>query len=201
MSDKKRVAIYCRVSTKEQSAEMQLADLRKFAEQRGWTVTNEFIDTGHSGAKDRRPGLDSLMTVARKRQIDGILVWRFDRFGRSVAHLVNAMAEFNALGVTFTSFQESFDTSSPVGKVMFSVIAAMAEFERQILIERIHGGLRKSKSLGRVPGPRRAVVDLDELRRQAAAGLSCRELGRVFNVSKDTVRNLMSRGSPVPSLV
>lgn len=201
MSDKKRVSVYCRVSTREQSPDMQMSDLRKYAEQRGWEIVAEFVDHGISGAKDRRPGLDALMDAARKRRIDVALVWRFDRFARSTAHLLRALEEFRGLGVDFVSYQENIDTATAMGQAMFSIIGAVAQLERDILIERIHGGLRRAKEKGNVPGPKRAPVDVAELRAQAAAGLSCRELGRVFNVSKDTVRNLMSKGSPVPSLV
>src|ERR1035438_4730717 len=121
MEMKKRVGIYARVSTKEQTTENQLLDLRKYCEARGWQIVAECIDHGISGAKDDRPQLKAVMDLARKRKIDTLLVWRFDRFARSLAHLVNSMEELRRLGVDFGSFRRLMRTSSAQGRMVFGV--------------------------------------------------------------------------------
>ena len=127
-----KVAIYARVSTKNgnQNPELQLTELRDYARARGWQVIGEFVDVGVSGAKESRPQLDALMKLAKARKIDGIIVWKLDRFGRSLKHLVTALDELEALGVAFISLRDSIDLSTPQGKLMLAVIGAMAEFER-----------------------------------------------------------------------
>jgi DNA invertase Pin-like site-specific DNA recombinase len=131
-----RVVLYVRVSTLDQDPASQLHDLRRYAEHRGGTLAEEFIDHGISGTKDSRPALNRLMAAARQRRLDAVLVWRFDRFARSTSHLIRALDEFRSLGVAFCSFSEALDTSAPTGKVMLTVIAAMAEFERALIQER-----------------------------------------------------------------
>src|SRR5262249_28035637 len=136
-----------------QDPETQLIALREYAGHRGMTVTDEYVDIGISGAKDRRPELDRLMTDARRRRFDVVLVARFDRFARSTKHLVLALEEFNALDVDFVSLNESIDTSTPMGKMIFTVIGAVAELERSLIRERVMMGLecakRQGKKLGR----------------------------------------------------
>lgn len=132
-----RAAIYARVSTLAgQSPQMQLDVLREYAARRGLAVVAEFVDQGVSGARDQRPELDRLMVGARQRAFDLVLVYRFDRFARGVRHLVTALDEFQALGIEFVSYSESLDTSTPMGRAMFSIIAALAELERDIIVER-----------------------------------------------------------------
>src|SRR5688500_4109602 len=125
----KRVAVYERVSTTDQNVGMQDADLKRYCEQRGLEVFKVYCDKGISGTKDKRPALDQLMNDARKRKFDVVLVWRFDRFARSSKHLITALEEFRHCGIEFISYQENLDTSSPMGKAKFSIIAAMAELE------------------------------------------------------------------------
>lgn len=144
----KRTAVYERVSTTDQNVGMQDADLKRYCEQRGLEVFKVYCDKGISGAKDRRPALDQLMNDARKRKFDVVLVWRFDRFARSSKHLITALEEFRHCGIEFISYQENLDTSSPMGKAMFSIIAAMAELERGIIAERVTAGLRNAKAKG-----------------------------------------------------
>jgi len=144
-----RVAIYARVSTGEQSVEMQLLDLRSYCEQRGLSIYQEYCDEGTSGTQDVREGLNTLLGDARKRKFDAVLCWRFDRFARSTKHLITALEEFRHLGIDFISFQENIDTSSPLGKAIFTIVAAIAELERNIIVERIKGGLRKAKGQGK----------------------------------------------------
>src|SRR5207244_1367386 len=121
-------AIYARVSTRKgQDPNTQLVPLRKYTLDRGFTVTREHVDVGYSGSTGRRPGLDALMADVRARRVDVVLVWRFDRFARSVRHLVNALEEFRHLNVAFISMTEAVDTASPMGQAMFSIISAMAQ--------------------------------------------------------------------------
>src|SRR5947209_11969729 len=133
-----RVAIYARVSTLNhgQDTEMQTRELRQFAEARGWHVAGEYVDTGVSGTKDSRPELNRLMAEAHKRRFDVVCVWRFYRFARSVSHLLRALETFKALGIDFVSYSEQMDTSTPTGKMVFTVLGAVAELERSLIVER-----------------------------------------------------------------
>lgn len=151
----KRVAVYVRVSTSNQTVENQLNDLTKYAVSRGWEYLI-FKDEGFSGAKREkdRPALKDLMERARKKQFDVVLVWRFDRFARSTIHLVGALEEFNHLGIDFVSFQENIDTSSPLGRALFTIGSAFAQMEREVLRERIVCALRRAREHGRLPGPK-----------------------------------------------
>ncbi len=149
MKTDKRVAIYVRVSTKEQSVDMQLNDLERYSKERGFKVFRVYKDNGVSGAKESRPALSELMNDAKKRKFNTVLVWRFDRFARSTKHLVNALYEFRNLSIDFISYQENIDTSSPLGEAIFTIISAMATLERDIIAERVRGGLRKAKANGK----------------------------------------------------
>src|SRR5499433_2958398 len=157
----KHVAIYARISTANhgQDVSLQTRELRQFAEARAWNVAGEYIDSGVSGAKDSRPELNRLMADAHKRRFDVVCVWRFDRFARSVSHLLRALETFKALGIDFVSYSEQMDTSTPAGKMVFTVLGAVAELERSLIVERVRAGLRnarvKGKKLGR---PSIAVV-------------------------------------------
>ncbi len=149
MQGGKRVAIYARVSTTDQTTENQLLDLRQYCSHRGWNVVQEFKDDGFSGAQKDRPALNQLMAFVRARHCDRVLVWRFDRFARSSTHLVNALEYFRERNIDFASFQEGVDTGTTQGKMFYTIIAAIAEFERQLIIERIHSGLRRARSQGK----------------------------------------------------
>jgi DNA invertase Pin-like site-specific DNA recombinase len=150
----KRVALYARVSSAngQQDPEMQLSELRDFARARGFQVVNEFVDRGVSGAKESRPQLNQLVIDARHRRFDCVLVWKLDRFARSLKHLVNALAEFEAMGIAFVSLRDNLDLSTPSGRLMFQIIGAMAEFERSLIVERVKAGLRNAKIKGRQLG-------------------------------------------------
>ncbi len=143
-----KVALYARVSTQGQDPEVQLVALRAHAAQRGWQVVEEFVDRGISGAKERRPALDRLMKAAWAGHVQVVLVWRFDRFARSVKHLVAALETFRSLHVGFVSLQEQLDTSTPIGQAMFTIIGAMAQLERDIIRERVKAGLERAKARG-----------------------------------------------------
>jgi len=151
-----RVALYARVSTvggNGQSPEMQLRELREYTERRGWELAGEYVDAGVSGAKDSRPELNRLMVDGHKRKFDIVWVWKFDRFARSVSHLLRALETFKALGIEFSSFSEQMDTTTPTGKMIFTVLGTVAELERSLIAERVRTGLRnawaKGKRLGR----------------------------------------------------
>jgi DNA invertase Pin-like site-specific DNA recombinase len=145
-----KCCLYARVSTANhhQNPEAQLRDLRAFAKQRKWKTAHEFTDWGVSGAKDSRPELDKLMEDAKQHKFDAVLVWRFDRFARSVSHLLRALETFNSLGIAFVSLSEQIDTSTPAGKMVFTVLGAVAELERSLIGERIKAGLRNAKAKG-----------------------------------------------------
>ena len=167
-----RVAIYARVSTTVQDAGLQTRELRQFAVARGWQLADQYVDAGVSGAKDSRPELNRLMADAKRRKFDIVLVWKLDRFGRSLRHLVNALAEFESLGIAFVSLSDNLDLSTPSGRLMFQIIGAMAEFERALIQERVRAGIRnaraKGKSIGR-PAKRLDVALVAELRAQGAS--------------------------------
>jgi len=184
-----RVAIYARVSTKNngQNPETQLMALREYAKARGFEVFHEYIDIGISGAKEKRPALDQLMDHARKRSFDAVLVARFDRFARSTRHLVLALDEFNALGVDFISLSESVDTSTPMGKMVYTVIAAVAELERSLIRERVVMGLQRAKAQGKRLGRPAAAIDPAEVQGLREQGMSFRAIARQFGVSHPTV--------------
>jgi DNA invertase Pin-like site-specific DNA recombinase len=153
-----RVALYVRVSTLlAQHPEMQTAELREYCQRRGWEVVEEFTDR-ISGAKDRRPALDKLMAACRRRQVDAVVVYRYDRFARSLRQLVNALCEFNELGIQFISLHEGVDTSTANGRLIFGIFASIAEFERELIRERVRSGLQHAKSRGVKLGRPRGVV-------------------------------------------
>src|SRR5258707_6769437 len=145
-----RTALYARVSTsdKGQDPEMQLRELREHCQRRGWEIVGEFVDVGVSGSKDSRPQLNRLLAAAHRRQCDAVLVWKLDRFGRSLKHLVNALAEFESLGVAFISLKESLDLTTPAGRLMFGIISAMAEFERDLIRVRVRVGIVNFRAKG-----------------------------------------------------
>ncbi len=179
-----RVALYSRVSTSNrQDVDLQLVPLREYAFARGWNVYKEYVDEGVSGAKVRRPALDQLMTDARQRHFDIVLVWRFDRFARSTRHLVNALHEFRHLGIAFCSYQENLDTSSPLGEAMFAIIGAIAQLERDITRERVKAGVARARARGKQLGRPRKIFHRDEVERLRAEGLSFRKIGRQLGIS------------------
>src|SRR5215475_10996973 len=136
-----RVALYGRVSTAEQNTEMQLGELRAYCQRRQWQVAEEFTDSGVSGSKESRPALNRLLADAKRRRFDAVLVYRYDRFARSLRQLVNALAEFDALGIHFISLHEGVDTSTPNGRLVFGIFASIAEFERELIRGRVLSGL------------------------------------------------------------
>lgn len=194
-----RAAIYARVSTADQHPENQLLDLRRFSRERRFTVIEEYIDHGVSGTRERRPALDRLMDAARKRRIDAILVWRFDRFARSVRHLVLALEELNGLGVAFISYSENVDTGTPMGRAMFTIIGAMAELERNVLIERVRAGMARAKKQGRHVGrPRLGDADVGEMLALRRSGMLQHQIAQRLGVSRAYVSRMLAahKGRP-----
>jgi DNA invertase Pin-like site-specific DNA recombinase len=187
-----RIALYARVSTTDQNADLQLVELRRYAAARGWVVAAEFVDRGVSGAVVSRPALDQLWATARRRDVDGVVVWRFDRLSRSVSDLVRSLEEFRALGVAFVSIHEQIDTNSPTGRVVFAVVAAMAEFEREILRERVKAGLSRARERGVRLG-RPLKLDALEILRLRRDGLSVPAIARRVDAAASTVADLLRR--------
>lgn len=187
-----KVAVYMRISTKNdrQTIETQRHSLSAYIAQRGLNVVEEYVDEGISGAKDSRPALNRMMTDARQHKFDGVLVQRFDRFGRSVRHLVTTLEEFHKLGIEFVSMSEAVDTSTPAGKLVFSVIAAVAEFERNIIAERVKMGMARAKSQGKAVGRPQRIFDRAAARAELARGDSLRTVATRHGVAKDTVAAL-----------
>src|ERR1017187_2634642 len=183
-----RVAIYCRVSTKDQSCELQMRDLRTYCAARKFTIFREYIDEGESGAKNSRPELNELMADARKRKFDLVVVWRFDRFASSTKHLLLALEEFRALGIQFISYQENIDTSSPLGQALFTIVSAVAQLERDLIRERVNAGIRHARACGKQLGRPRRVVDRDEIVRLKEEGASLRQIAKKLRIGYGTVR-------------
>jgi len=149
-----KAAIYARVFTSNngQSPAMQTRELEEYCQRRGWKVAGCYVDTGISGSKESRPELDKLMADAHRRHFDAVAVWKFDRFARSVSHLLRALETFKALGIDFVSLSEQVDTSTPTGKMVFTVLGAVAELERSLIWERVRAGIRNAKAKGRTLG-------------------------------------------------
>jgi DNA invertase Pin-like site-specific DNA recombinase len=162
---------------------MQIRELCEYCKRRGWPIVREYVDVGISGAKDRRPGLDLLIADAHKRKFEVIVVWKFDRFARSVSHLLRALETFRALGIEFVSLSEQVDTSTPTGKMIFTVLGAVAELERSLIAERVRAGLRHAKAKGKRLGRPTKHVDPAEVAALRAQGLSWRKLGLRLGVS------------------
>lgn len=183
-----RVALYARVSTvnTHQDVETQLLELREYVGHRGWTIVQEYADRGVSGIKSSRPELDKLMADARRRRFDSVLVVKLDRFGRSLRHLVNALAELEEVGVSFVSLRDNLDLGTPTGRLMFQIIGAMAEFERALIQERVMAGLRRARARGKRLGRPRLELDR-EIAARRASGLSLRAIARELGVSLPTV--------------
>jgi DNA invertase Pin-like site-specific DNA recombinase len=183
-----KTAIYARVSTGNgnQHPEMQLREIRSYAKRRGWAVTREYIDEGISGMKESRPELNKLLADAHLRRFDAVVCWRFDRFARSVSHLLRALETFKALGIEFVSLSEQVDTTTPTGKMVFTVLGAVAELERNLIAERVRAGLRNARAKGKILGRPRKIANSDDINRLRAQGASWRAVGTALGVSAAT---------------
>ena len=183
------IAIYARVSTSDQSCEMQLHELRQYVAKRGWEVFAEYVDTGFSGAAASRPRLDQLLRDARLRKFEAVLVWKLDRWGRSVAHCVRSIQELVSLGIRFLSPTESIDTGadSPMSKFLLHLFAAFAEMERGIIRERVQAGVRAAKARGTRLGRPQRVFRRDDAIRLRGEGKSWRAIARALDLPMSTV--------------
>ena len=191
---KRRVGIYARVSTtdKGQDPETQLIQLREYSKRRGFSVVGEFVDQA-SGRDDSRPQYQKLLELARRREVDVVLVWRYDRFARSLTALVNALADFQARGVDFISHQEDVDTTTPQGKLFFALVSGFAEFESSLISDRVRSGMarakKQNKRISRPPldqGKQRQIRILHE------KGHSLRQIGRIVGVSHTSAARYVS---------
>jgi DNA invertase Pin-like site-specific DNA recombinase len=183
-----KVALYARVSTEGQDPEVQLQALRSHTANRAWEIVEEFVDKGFSGAKERRPALDRLMQAAWAGKFQAVLVWRFDRFARSVKHLIEALENFRSLNIHFISLQEQFDTSTPIGQAIFTIIGAMAQLERDIIRERVKAGLDRARARGVRLGRPKAEAHTQQVLSLKADGLSLQEMARRLHCSRSTIR-------------
>src|SRR5258708_32443305 len=189
-----RIGIYARVSTKDQSCELQVRDLRAYCAARGFDLVGEYVDVGQSGAKDSRPELNKLMEDARKRQFDAVVCWRFDRFARSTKHLLLALEEFRALGIQFISYQENVDTSTPLGQALFTIVSAVAQLERDLIRERVTAGIGNARANGKKLGRPMRTVDRDRILQLRAEGYSLRQIATTLRVGYGTVRHRLAEG-------
>jgi DNA invertase Pin-like site-specific DNA recombinase len=187
-----KAAVYARVSTTDQNCEMQLQELREYVARRGWAAAGEYVDTGFSGVKASRPALDRLMTAAARREFDCVLVWKIDRFGRSVLNLSQQLAALTSYGVRFIAVSQAIDTdaSNPSSRLMLTILAGVAEFEREIIRERTLAGVRAAKARGKALGRPRRVFRRDEVvRLRDAEAMSWRAIAKQLGAPLSTVRD------------
>src|SRR5579859_1092367 len=189
-----RVAVYARVSTTNhgQDTALQTRELKEYIERRGWQLAGEYVDIGISGTKEKRPELDRLMIDAHKRRFEVVCVWRFDRFARSVSHLLRALETFKSLGIEFVSFSEQMDTSTPSGKMVFTVLGAVAELERSLIVERVRAGLRNARAKGKKLGRPRALVDAAKISHLRSQGRTVREIADELGISRSLVHKTLA---------
>ncbi len=181
----RRAVLYSRVSTLHhgQDPEVQSREIREYCQRRGWPLVDEYVDAGVSGSKDRRPQLDRLIADAHKRKFEVVVVWKFDRFARSVSHLLRALENFRALGIEFVSLSEQIDTSTPTGKMIFTVLGSVAELERSLIAERVRAGLRNARAKGKRLGRPRKHVDPAAVAQLRAQGVTWQRIGAQLGVS------------------
>ena len=188
----KRAALYMRVSTLDQHPETQLLDLQQMAAQRGYEIVEQYTDR-ISGVKARRPGLDKMMADARHGCFDVILVWASDRIARSVKHFLEVLDELNRLNVEFISFREQIDTGGPLGRAIIVIVGAVAELERNLIIERVRAGMRRAKLEGRAIGRQPLELDRSSILRDRNQGQSLRQLAKSYRVSRATIHRVVCK--------
>ncbi len=195
----RRAALYARVSTTNhgQDVGLQMDELRQVAAQRGWVVSH-YSDVGVSGSIDRRPGLDRLMADARAGKLDVVAVWRFDRFARNTRHLLVSMEEFKAVGVDFVSLREQVDTSTPLGRAMFTILSAISELERDIIRERVLAGVRRAQASGKHCGRPRKDLDLRPALALLNEGRGLKDVARILKVPRATLRRRLDEAGRWP---
>jgi len=194
----KRAALYMRVSTVDQHPETQLHDLRSMAAQRGLEIVQEYTDR-ISGVKAKRPGLDQLLSDARRGKFDVVMCWAFDRIARSTRHFLEVLDELNHINVEFVSFRENIDTGGPLGRAVVVIIGAIAELERNLIIERVRAGMRRAKLEGRQIGRRPLDVDRIAVLRDRNGGMSLTEVARAHRISRAMVSKIVAQSHPLPN--
>ena len=193
-----KAAIYARVSTTHgQDPTMQTRELKEYIERRGWELASEYVDIGISGAKEKRPELDRLMADAHRRKCDVVAVWKFDRMARSVSHLLRVLETFRALGIEFVSFSEQMDTSTPAGKMVFTVLGAVAELERSLIVERVKAGLRNARAKGKRLGRPKRTVDARRIAALRAQGAGWKRIAAEMGIGVGTLYRLAREGSKI----
>ena len=189
MKKKKTAAIYARVSTSRQKFDLQVEELKKLIQRSGWKLYKVYVDEGFSGKDTKRPAFNEMMIAAQRREFEILTVWKFDRLSRSLKDLVTTLEELDSLGIDFMSHENHLDTSTPSGKLVFQVIAAVAEFERDIIVERVKAGMANAKRKGKHVGrPRIPDHVLEEARKLRKEGKSWREIGKALGVDPSGVR-------------
>ncbi len=190
----KRVALYIRVSTIDQHPETQTLDLHRLAERRGFEITHEFVDR-ISGAKAKRPALDRLLAAAHRREFDVVMVWAADRLARSVRHFLEVLDTLNHLGIEFVSFRENLDTGGPLGRAVVVIVSAVAELERNLIIERVRAGRRRARLEGRKLGRKPLEINRAALLRDRARGLSLAQLARAHGISRTSAVRVIKQAN------
>jgi DNA invertase Pin-like site-specific DNA recombinase len=192
-----RAAIYARVSTLNhgQDPQLQLREVREYCDRRGWSIAGEYVDAGISGSKEKRPELDKLLADARRRRFDAVVVYRYDRFARSLRHLVNALEEFRSLGIEFVSIHEGVDTSTPNGRLIFGIFASIAEFERELIRDRVKAGLRNARAKGKRLGRPTKFLDASRIASLRAAGLGWKKISKQLGLGVGTVLRIAQEAS------
>ena len=185
----KKIAIYARVSTVDQECTMQLEECRRYCRQRGWEVAAEYVDIGESGGARNRPQLDVMMAKVRQRKYGAVVVYRYDRFARSVAQLVLTLDELRAADVDFVSIHEAVDTSTPAGRVMFTILAAFAEFERETIRMRVKSGIDNARKNGVRIGRAPKTWDRHRAKAMVESGMSIRKAAKELGISSTTLHN------------
>jgi DNA invertase Pin-like site-specific DNA recombinase len=196
----KRAGLYLRVSTVDQHPETQLNDLRQMAGQRGYEIVQEYTDK-ISGTKAKRPGLDQMMTDARRGRFDVVLVWASDRIARSVKHFLDVLDELNRIGVEYVSFRENIDTGGPLGRALVVIIGAIAELERSLIVERVRAGMRRARLEGQHIGRTPLVLDRAAIQRDRCQGQSIRQIAQGHRVSTATIQRVLKDQPPPPPTV
>ncbi|MDB4893963.1 MAG: Resolvase-like protein [Firmicutes bacterium] len=191
-----RAAVYCRVSTLDQHPETQLLDLQQLASQRGFEVVKTYVDHGISGTRARRPGLDEMLSDARRGRFEVLLIWSCDRIARSTRHLLEVLDELTRLQIQFVSFREALDTSGALGRAVTVIIGAIAELERSLIVERVRAGMRRAKLEGRHIGRKPLDLDTTAIVADRTRGLSLRQIGKAHRISTATVRRILSAHQP-----
>ena len=182
-------AVYARVSTLHggQDSTMQTRELQEYCQRRGWQIFDQYVDNGVSGKKDSRPQLNRMMHDAHSRRFDVVVVWRFDRFARSVSHLLRALETFNALDIDFVSLCEQINTNTPTGKLVFTILGAVSEGERNLIAGRVRAGLRNARAKGKTLGRPKKDVDVARIEALRASGISWRQIAKKLGLSVGTV--------------